>query len=301
MKYGTSRQQNLIFLIHGGLLLVALLYGANYSISKVLSPAYITPFGFIIFRIFFGGLFFWTIAIGNKEKIDWKRDGSRIIACASFGVAINQLCFFKGISMTSAINGSIIMTLTPVFVFILSSVLLNESITKGRVTGLILSMAGALLIVVQPSTDLSAGDWRGDVFILINALSYATYLVLVKPLMAKYKPITITQWIFVFGFLIALPFGGWEAARTDFSIFTAEAWLSGLYVIVGVTIIAYFVNIWAMKKVNPSVVGIYIYVQPLFASFIAIFIFGESLLISHIVAAALIFAGIYLVNRKVRA
>lgn len=192
------------------------------------------------------------------------------------------------------------MTLNPVFVFILSAILLKEGMGRFKVAGLIISMLGALMIIYQPSTELNVGNWKGDLLILLNALSYAIYLVLAKPLMATYKPLTITKWIFLFGFLIALPVGGYEAFSADFEKFTAEAWLSGLYVILGVTLFAYFINIWAMKQVNPSLVGIYIYVQPLFASFIAIFIFGERLTLLHIIAAGLIFTGIYLVNRRAR-
>jgi drug/metabolite transporter (DMT)-like permease len=287
-------------LIHAGLLAVALFYGANYSISKILTPEYVTPFGFIIFRILGAGLFFWLLDF-KPERIDWRKHGKRLVACAVFGVATNQLLFFKGISMTAAVNGSIIMTLNPVFVFILSAILLNERMGKFKIVGLIISMIGALMIIYQPATELGTGDWRGDLLILLNALSYAIYLVLAKPLMATYKPLTITKWIFLFGFFLALPVGGYEAFTTDFSKFTSEAWLSGLYVIFGVTIFAYFVNIWAMRQVHPSLVGIYIYVQPLFASFIAISIFGERLTFLHIVAAGLIFTGIYLVNRRARA
>ena len=118
----------------------------------------------------------------KREKIDWKADGLTLGLCALTGVAVNQLLFYKGISLTSAVNGSIIMTLTPVLVLIWASLLVGESITKRKVLGVTLGLFGAIIILYQPDKLLTSGDWRGD---LINGASYACYLVIVNPLMKK--------------------------------------------------------------------------------------------------------------------
>lgn len=280
------------------MLLVGLLYGTNYSIVKIITPEYILPFGLIVIRVAIATACFWLIGLSVNEKINWRADWVRIVLCAFFGVGINMLFFFKGVSLTTAINGSIIMTLTPVMVFVTSLILLKEKVTLLKVLGLAVGFLGAFLIIYSPGTGISLGNWRGDVLILLNAMSYGVYLVLVKPLMARYTPITVAKWIFFFGFLLVLPVGWNEFTQIEWQALTAKVYFSMAFVIIGVTVIVYVLNIWALKKVNPSTVGVYIYVQPVFATLIASTFFGEILSIRHLIAALLVFAGVWLVVKK---
>lgn len=283
---------------HAAMTLVGLLYGANYGIVKIATPAFIPPFGFIVFRVVIATAVFWLLSIGTSDKINWKKDGSRLALCAFFGVGINMLFFFKGLSMTSAINASIIMTLTPILVFLVSLFLLKERFTGQKFIGLILGLAGALIIVYHPGVDNGASSWVGDLLILLNASSYGVYLVLAKPLLQKYNPITITKWVFLLGNVIVLPVGWNEAMHVDWQTFTPAVYMSMAYVIIGVTVIAYFTNIWAMKKVNPSTVGVYIYLQPVFATLLANVFFDERLTVPHLIAALLVFGGVGLVIKN---
>jgi len=283
---------------HIAMLLVGLLYGTNYSIVKIITPEYILPFGLIVIRVAIAAACFWLIGLSVNEKINWRADWVRIVLCAFFGVGINMLFFFKGVSLTTAINGSIIMTLTPVMVFVTSLILLKEKVTLLKVLGLAVGFLGAFLIIYSPGTGISLGNWRGDVLILLNAMSYGVYLVLVKPLMARYTPITVAKWIFFFGFLLVLPVGWNEFRQIEWQALTAKVYFSMAFVIIGVTVIVYVLNIWALKKVNPSTVGVYIYVQPVFATLIASTFFGEILSIRHLIAALLVFAGVWLVVKK---
>lgn len=280
------------------MLLVGLLYGTNYSIVKIITPEYILPFGLIVIRVAIAAACFWLIGLSVNEKINWRADWVRIVLCAFFGVGINMLFFFKGVSLTTAINGSIIMTLTPVMVFVTSLILLKEKVTLLKVLGLAVGFLGAFLIIYSPGTGISLGNWRGDVLILLNAMSYGVYLVLVKPLMTRYTPITVAKWIFFFGFLLVLPVGWNEFTQIEWQALTAKVYFSMAFVIIGVTVIVYVLNIWALKKVNPSTVGVYIYVQPVFATLIASTFFGEILSIRHLIAALLVFAGVWLVVKK---
>ncbi|MFH6984697.1 DMT family transporter [Marinoscillum luteum] len=283
---------------HIAMLLVGLLYGTNYSIVKIITPEYILPFGLIVIRVAIATACFWLIGLSVNEKINWRADWVRIVLCAFFGVGINMLFFFKGVSLTTAINGSIIMTLTPVMVFVTSLILLKEKVTLLKVLGLAVGFLGAFLIIYSPGTGISLGNWRGDVLILLNAMSYGVYLVLVKPLMARYTPITVAKWIFFFGFLLVLPVGWNEFTQIEWQALTAKVYFSMAFVIIGVTVIVYVLNIWALKKVNPSTVGVYIYVQPVFATLIASTFFGEILSIRHLIAALLVFAGVWLVVKR---
>tara|TARA_Y100000310_G_C20690957_1_gene822147 strand:- start:2477 stop:3361 length:885 start_codon:yes stop_codon:yes gene_type:complete len=282
---------------HLTLLFVGILYGANYSVVKTVTPEYIKPFGFIVARVAIATILFWLISLGIKSTVNWKKDGGRIFLCALFGVGINMLAFFKGVSLTSAISGSIIMTLTPAMVFITSTILIKERVTGYKIFGLLIGFIGAALIIYLGKASASQGDWRGDLLVVLNAMSYGTYLVLVKPLLSKYDPITLSKWIFLIGFFLVLPVGWSELSATNWSIFTIQTYYAMAFVIVGVTFLVYLLNIWAMKKVNPSTVGAYIYVQPVFAVLIANLFYDERLTLVHLIAAVLVFLGVGLIVR----
>lgn len=284
--------------IYGALTVVSLLYGINYSVLKIVVPEYIGPFGFIVFRVIISAFIFWIFYYFNQEKIDWKADGIKLILCALTGVAVNQLLFYKGISLTSAVNGSIIMTLTPILVLIWASIILGEKITKRKVIGVAMGLIGAIIIVYQPDALFSAGDWRGDLLILLNGASYALYLVLVKPLMKKYKPMTVVTWIFTIGIVLVIPVGLQEALQFDMKALPIKVWYSGAYAIIMVTVVVYFLNAWTLVRVNSSVVGAFIYLQPIFATMTAIFFFEEVLLLKHLVASIFVFTGVWLVTRS---
>lgn len=283
---------------HLALFGVAFLYGTNYSAVKQVTPEYLSPFGFIVWRVLLASAAFWLMSIGSGQKIDWKADGWRMVLCAVFGVGINMLLFFKGLSLTTAIHGSIIMTLTPLMIFGLSLVLLKEPFVLRKVIGLFIGLAGAFLIIYQPGALSDDGHWLGDLMIFINALSYGAYLVLAKPLLIKYPPITLTKWFFLFGLVFVLPFGFQEAISVSWHLFRWPQWTSFFYVIFGVTVVAYLTNIWAMKTVNPSTVGVYIYLQPVFATLIATIFFEEQFSLLNALAGLLVFLGVWLVIGK---
>jgi len=208
------------------------------------------------------------------------------------------LLFFKGISLTSAVNGSIIMTLTPVLVLIWAFLLIGEKITRIKVIGILLGLVGALIIIYQPGSLRTSGDWRGDILILINGASYACYLVLVKPLMKRYKPMTVVTWIFTIAIVFVVPVGFSQASVVDFTLLPAKVWYSMAYAIIIVTVLVYFLNVWTLIRVEASVVGAFIYLQPVFATLTAILFFGEVFLLKHLLAATFVFTGVYLVTKK---
>ncbi len=278
------------------LTLVSLFYGVNYSILKIVVPEYAGPYGFIVFRVLIASAVFWIIHSFNREKINWKEDGLTLALCALTGVAINQLLFYKGISLTSAVNGSIIMTLTPVLVLMWAYLLIGEKITRTKIIGVVLGMLGAVIILYQPDAMLMTGNWRGDALVLINAASYACYLVLVKPLMRKYKPMTVVTWVFTIAILFVIPIGFQQATSVEFSELPPKVWWSMGYAIIIVTVVVYFLNAWTLVRVNSSVVGAFIYLQPIFATGTAILFFDEVFLLKHLLAAAFVFTGVWLVT-----
>ena len=199
------------------LLSVTIVFGANYVIAKnVLDPEYINPFGFTLFRVSFGVAFLWILhAIFFKERIE-RRDFPLLFLCAVFGIAINQLLFFKGLQLTSPMNASLIVMVCPLLVVIFSAFLLRDRVTFRKVLGIILGGAGASMILLSnQNLQSSESGLLGDTFILLNATSYAIYFVLVKTLMKKYSAFTVIKWLFTFGFFMILPFG-WNGSGSFF-------------------------------------------------------------------------------------
>ncbi len=282
---------------HASLFVANLIYAGNYSIAKEVMPEYITPFGFIVLRVIGALLLFFTVEkILGSEKIQ-RADFPRLIACGVFGVAINQLMFFKGLSLSAPINAALIMITTPIIVLILSSFILKERLTLSKFFGIALGASGALLIILGTAGDggqISAS--LGDIFIMINAISYALYLVLVKPLMVRYHPLTIMKWTFFFGLFIVVPSGIGELPSVEWSAFSNYIWACIFYVVVCTTFFAYLFNTIALNSVSPTVVSAYVYLQPILASLIALLWGKDDLSVEKLLAAALIFSGVYLVS-----
>lgn len=285
--------------VHGALFTVALIYGANYTIAKDVMET-LPPLAVIIWRIGGAGLLFWLLhSITVKEKIQSKKDYLRLLLCAIFGVATNQIMFLKGLSLTTEINASVIMTSSPILVLVASSIILKEKITGLKTLGILLGGFGAFMMIGGTEFEFATKTAKGDVFILINASSYALYLVLVKPLMARYKALTITKWLFFFGFIIASPFCIEQFNTVAWAAVSWPVYAGLAFVVLGTTFAAYLLNAWSLGFVNPSVVGAYIYLQPILATSFALAWGRENTLtLEKVGFGLLIFIGVYLVSKK---
>lgn len=298
---------------HVGLFTVNLIYGVNYVVAKGLMPDVIGPSGFILLRILGAGALFWLLHMFRPERVSLP-DLGRLVACAFFGVALNQMMFFHGLMRTTPINASIIMVATPILVLVLASVLLRERITWWKAIGVLLGAVGALsLILLKTPGDRHGATVLGDLFILVNATSYGIYLVIVKPLMKKYKATTVMAWCFLFALFFVLPFGWSEFGAVDRYALTTPLWIALGFVVLLVTFLAYLLNTWALGKVSPTVVGTYIYMQPVLAALSTwVFVrvgperlgipgtYTTEMGMAQALCAAAIFAGVYLVGRADR-
>jgi len=283
---------------HIALFIVALLYGGNFSVAKlVLDDNYIQPLGFIVMRALTGLMLFWIVHLAFvQEKVE-KKDFPLIILCALFGVAINQMFFFVGLKYTTPINASLIMTTTPILVLLTSALIIKEKVTLKKMIGIAFGAVGAIILITfGKALSFQQNQLFGDLMILINAVSYGVYLVIVKKLMNRYHPITVVKWVFTFGFFMVFPFGIGDLKIVQWADFDQIIWMAITYVLIGVTFLTYLLNAFALKVVNPSVVSIYIYLQPLFATFIALLMDKDELSSIKILAGILIFLGVYLVS-----
>jgi drug/metabolite transporter (DMT)-like permease len=284
---------------HLALLMANIIYGANYSIAKEVMPAYVQPFAFVVMRVGGALILFWFVsAFFIKERID-KKDLPRIVLLAACGVAANQLLFLKGLSLTNPINASIIMVSNPIIVLVIAALVLKEKISTSKIAGIVVGVSGALLLLLFNKTfSLGSETIKGDLMILSNSLFWALYIILVKPLMKKYNTFTVVKWIFLFGFLFVLPFGFSEFRQIDWATMPSVIWRDIFFVVIATTFFAYILNTYALRALSPSIVSIYIYLQPFLASLIAIYYYhNDALDTRKTISGLLIIIGVYLVSR----
>ncbi|HET6225215.1 MAG TPA: DMT family transporter [Bacteroidia bacterium] len=289
--------KNKVLQAHIAILLANIIYGANYSIAKEVMPLYIKPFAFVLLRI--GGALIMFLMVSTfiiKEKVD-KKDLPRIALLGVCGVAINQLMFLKGLSLTTPINASIIMISNPIAVLLFAAIALKERMSINKIAGIALGIAGALLLLLFNKTfSFGSETITGDMMVLINSLSWACYVVLAKPLMKKYNTFTVVKWVFIFGFIYVFPFGYSEIKEVEWQTIPPMGWACISFVVIATTFLAYIFNTFALKALSPSVVSIYIYLQPFIATLIAVIFGKDELDARKIISALMIISGVYLVS-----
>lgn len=261
-------------------------------------PSLIEPYGFILLRVFSGAILFLLVhSFFIREKVE-RKDLLPLAISALFGVAANMLMFFKGLSITSPINGAVLMLVTPVFVLILSTFIYKEKLHWRKWLGIVMAAMGALFLIGGWKLRFEADKVLGDVFIMLNALSYAIYLVYVRKLMQRYHPITVSKWNFLFGLLIVMPFGFEELFAVNWSLFGSAEWSIVVFVLLGTTFLTYLLNAYALRHASATLVGSYIYLQPVVASILAIILQQDQLNSLKVIYILSIFAGVYLVSLK---
>ncbi len=292
-------------LVHLALFAVALIYGANYTIAKEVMPLYISPSATILMRVLGATFLFWVLVGGKPLVLSNNKEKVVLLLSAIFGVVVNQLLFFEGLARTTPINAALIMTTTPLLVLVVSAISGGEKFTFLKALGVALGLLGAAMlisskmVVSDSGTSSVAFDFNlGDLFILLNATSYAIYLVIAKPLLKKYSALSISKWLFTLALPFVLPFGFSDLGTTNFEQMPVGIYAGLGYIVLFTTFFAYLLNAWALRSVSSSVVGIYIYLQPVLATFIAVALDKDSLTPTKLIWAACIFLGVFLVSRK---
>jgi drug/metabolite transporter (DMT)-like permease len=281
-------------------LVATAIYGLNHTIAKDLMPTYFQPFGLILARVLGASILFWLIGIwGPKERIDIK-DWRRIFLSAFFGMVINMLVFFKGLSLSTPINAAIIVTISPIFVFLISAFFIKEKITLIKYLGISLGFSGALALILFSSEIRhdAPNITLGNILFVVNSISYGIYLIIVKPITLKYHPFTLLKWLFLIAVIINLPITITEFVEVEWTSLPFQAIWKLLFVVVGTTFLTYLLNIFALRELKASTVGIFMYLQPPIAIVFAIITGSDSLTIVKVIAIILIFAGVYLVSKK---
>ena len=288
---------------HTALIFTNIFFAINLSAVKHLTNNnLVQAFGLNVVRVGVSVLLFWGLYLLKPVniKID-KPDRMRLFLCALAGIAINQLFFIKGLSLTYPIHAALLLLITPILIVIIAAWILKERLGILKITGLVLGISGALVLVLAKDRPGNGDNvLLGDLFIIINAISYAIYFILVKPLMLKYNAVVVLRWVFTIGLFLVLPFGWTEFTQIPWERYTAIDLTSmGLIVITG-TFVAYLFNLYGIKILGPSIAGFYIYTQPVFAVLIAMLFLHEHLALYKIIAALLIFSGVYIANKQIK-
>ncbi len=278
------------------------IYGLNHTIAKEVMPTYIQGFGFVQVRLLGAAALFWLVSLFMpKQKIN-RVDLPKMVLCAFLGMVVNMLCFFKGIELSTPINSAVLITVTPILVFVFSAILIREKLLLPRVVGVILGFLGALILIVfgneirQDAPNIPLGN----ALFVVNASSFGLYLVLVKSLSAKYATVHLLKWLFLFGFIMALPVTYGEFSEVSWASLPFEAiWRFG-YVVVGTTFMTYLLNVYALKQLKASSVGVFTYLQPLIGIGYAIAVGADNLTSYKIGAGCVVLLGVYLVTKRYR-
>ncbi len=279
--------------------LAAIIYGISFTVAKEVMPQYVKPYGFILLRVSGATLVFWILSLFlKKEKIS-PHDYLRIFIASIFGITLNMLAFFKGLSMTTPINASVIMVTSPIIVLTFATIFLKEKATKRKLIGIFIGMFGAILLIMYGrSVNTATNATLGNLLVFVNASSYALYLILIKNLTKKYHPLTLAKWLYLFGLILVIPFGYHEFNEIDWMSLPKTALYRIGFIVLFTTVLTYMFNLIAIKKLKPTTLSIFIYLQPVLASTYALFVGSDSLNEIKIVATILIFIGVYLVTRK---
>jgi drug/metabolite transporter (DMT)-like permease len=283
--------------VHFALFMVSLIYGATFTVAKIVMPAYVQPYAFILLRVSVATVciyFFHRHFV--KGAISDKKDLLPLLVSAIFGVAGNMLLFFKGLSITTPINASVLMLNTPIFVIVFAAIIIGEKLTWNKVIGILIAAGGALLLMGGSKFKFQSETVMGDIFVTANAIIYAFYLVYAKRLMVKYHPLTVTLYSFFFGFFLVLPFGLNQALEIDFAHLPPLIWMCIGFITVGSTFLTYVLNAYALKHASSSLVGSYIYLQPVLATLIAVVSGKDMLTTEKLLSIAIVFTGVYLAS-----
>ncbi|MEM6515538.1 MAG: DMT family transporter [Bacteroidota bacterium] len=279
---------------------VQLLYGFNYTIAKqLMNTGGVSPDALVVFRVAGAAILFWLFGLFYKgEKIE-RKDFLTLFFAALFGVGINMILYLKGLELTTPIHASVISTIIPILILVLSAFFLNEKLTKLKILGVILGFAGGVLLtILGKSTRTADNVLLGNIFVFLNALFYSGYVILVKKLTAKYHPFSFIKWLFLIGIFIVVPFGYQDTLTIDYHAFDGYAWFLISFVVLGATFGTYFLNPLALRSLKASTVGIFVYLQPVIAGIFALATGKDSINIIKILAMFLIFFGVYLVTKK---
>ncbi|MBP5582369.1 MAG: EamA family transporter [Bacteroidales bacterium] len=273
----------------------------NITCKNLVSFGVVSPIGIFFLRALGATICFWLVSLFlPKEKVD-KKDLPKIFLASMLGLFLTQMSFLKAMIITTPVDAAIITTLTPIFTMFIAAIFLKEPITFKKAGGVALSFIGVILLIlnsVHTPNGVEHSHPLGLCLMICNCLFFALYLGAFRPLVQKYGTITFMKWMFLFSMLIAIPFNIKEMITTDYTLLTSEFMWNLAFTVICATFIAYFLVPIGQKNLRPTIVSMYAYVQPFIASIVSIIIGMDAMTWQKILAAILVFTGVFLVNKS---
>lgn len=294
----TGSHTNQSYAPHLALVLVQMTFGSLPVVGKVVLKV-VPSFAVVGFRVGTTALALLLVqALRGDLRLERRGDYGRFAVLSFFGVTLNQLLSISGLSLTRASNASLLAATIPIFALTVGSVFGIERLRWTAVFGILVAAAGVVLLIDPRNASFSSETTLGDVMIILNSLSYGIYVVFSKDVITRNGALKSTAWVFIFASLICVPLGLHSFSAIDLAGVGSIIWLALLYIALVATLLPYLLNSWALARVNPSLVAVYIYLQPLFGLIMAVVFLGEKVTALTIFAALLIFSGVFLVTRK---
>lgn len=286
---------------HFALLSVQLMFGSFPVFGKFALQTF-PSLALVGFRVVGAGLAFYFLQrLTGTLQLERKSDYWRLAVYSLLGVVANQLLFVKGLSLTTATNTSLLAVTIPVFTTLVSAIIGYDRLTAKTIAGISLAAFGVIYLIDPMRASFSSETTRGDLMIVFNCLFYASYLAISQETIRRNGALRSITWMFLFGSIVCLPIGAFSLAAIDLNAVGWQTWMTVLYLVLLPTIGAYYLNAWALARVAPSTVAVYAYLQPLIGFVLAVLFLGEQFTFRFVVATALIFAGVFLVTRKMNA
>lgn len=283
---------------HLALLGVQVLFGSLPVIGKIVL-ATIPAISLVGFRVGITAFILFIFqAFRRRLWLRERGDYWRLAVLSVFGVTLNQLFFIGGLSMTKASNTSLLAVTIPIFTLVVSSVAGTEELRARKVVGIILAAAGVIFLIDPRNASFSSQTTIGDIFIILNSLSYGIFVATSKDIITRNGAFRSMMWIFIFAAIICVPLGVYSLGSVDLASVSPVIWWLVIYVSVVATAGPYLLNAFALSKVPPSVVAVYIYLQPIIGFILAVVFLGENVDFRFGIAALCVFAGVYLTTKK---
>lgn len=278
------------------------IFGVNIIVCKDLTSGHlISPIGIFTLRSLGAGLMFWILSLFlPAEKVE-KKDYLKILAAAFLGYFVTQLTFLVAIPDVTPMHCSIISSMSPIYTMFIAAVVLKEPLSWKKAGGVALSLCGILFLIFNNASGTSGASeskLSGIFLMFLNSLSFSLYLGIFKPVIAKYSVVTFMKWIFLFSALMSLPLSLREVVSLEWTkIPSVQMWELG-FLIVFATFVSYFLIPFGQKRIRPTLVSMYSYIQPIIATIISIILCMDILTWQKLMAALMVFAGVFIVSRS---
>lgn len=277
------------------------IFGVNIIVCKDLtSSALISPIALFTLRSVGAGLLFWLISLFMpQEKVAW-RDHPKILAASVLGFLLTQLTFLIAIPSITPLDCSITSAMSPIYTMIIAAIVLREPITWQKAGGVILSFAGVIFLLLNSVSASGTAQTTtvGLLLMILNCICFSLYLGIFKPLISRYSVVTFMKWIFLYSMIMSLPLSLGELTTLNYAQLPGNIVAELAFLIICSTFITYFLIPVAQKRIRPTLVSMYSYVQPIIAISVSIYLGMDTLSWQKVLAAAAVFVGVVIVSRS---